>query len=112
MRKDKKRYREMVRFMELVMLGDGILFVLSLVAAGTGIGWLRVILRVLTAVGALGGLAILYLNREIRRPRSRWIVAVFAAVLLCLLVSTVCNYPSPYVSPLAKTAAVFAGLTW
>lgn len=107
MRKENRRYRQMVRFMELVLLANGLLFVLSLVAAGTGVAWLRIPLRILTALCSIAGLCMLYMNRELFRPRSRWIVAAFAAILLCLLVSTVCNYPSPYVSPLAKkTAAV------
>lgn len=111
MRKENKRYQEMVRFMQLILLGDCLLFILSLVAAGAGIAWVRIPLRVLTALVSLGGIGLLYLNKELFRPRSRWIVAAFAAILLCLAVSTIVNYPSPYVPPiLPKTAFVLKNM--
>ncbi len=101
----------MVRFMKTVLAADAAVFVLSLLFAAFGVGWLRGILRFLVIVCSAAGLVLLYMNKELFKPRSRWMVVSFAAILVCVLVSMICNYPSPYVSPLskaAKTAVYFA----
>lgn len=111
MGKSNRQYLQMVRFMKIVLAADTAVFLLSLLFAGFGVGWLRVILRFIAVVCSGAGLALLYMNKEMFKARSRWMVVSFAAILICVLVSMICNYPSPYVSPLskaAKTAVFFA----
>lgn len=100
MGKNNRRYNEMVRFMKTVLMADTAVFILGLLFAAVGVGWLCVILRLLAILCSAAGLCLLYLNRELFRPRSRWIAVSFAAIFICVLVSIICKYPSPYVSPL------------
>lgn len=91
----RNRYKEMERLVTYVLVGDGGVFLLYLLAAGLGITWLKVITAIVAiAVSALC-LVFLYLNGEIFRHRSRWMVVGFGAVALCLVVSLLLNYPSP-----------------
>lgn len=91
----RNRYKEMERFMTYVLAGDAGVFLLYLICAGAGIIWLKVITAILAiAVGGLS-LAFFYMNGELFRLRSRWMVVGFAAVILCLLVSLLTNFPSP-----------------
>lgn len=72
---------------------DVVLFVLTLLAGGFGVGWLKVLLGILTiAVSALG-CGFLYLVGELNRRRSLWMVTAFACTLLCTLVSLIVGYP-------------------
>lgn len=103
MGKQQKRYQEMERYMSYVLIGDGVVFFLYLICAGLGIGWLKVIFAILAIL--VSGLCIvyLYLTQELLRVRSRWMSVGFAAVILCLLVSLLLNYPSP--NPQKQNAA-------
>ena len=91
----RNRYKEMENLMTKVLIGDAAVFVLYLLFAGLGVIALKAITAIIAiAVSALC-LAFLYLNGELMKRRSRWMVAGAGAVLLCLLVSLVLNYPSP-----------------
>ena len=100
MANNNRRYYQMARFLKTVLLADTAVFILSLLFAGMGIAWLRVILRILCILCSAAALALLYMNKELLRPRSRWISVGFAAILVCVLVSTICGYPAPYISPI------------
>lgn len=91
----QRRYRELERYVTYALLGDGAILFLYLLCAGFGIVWLKVILAIIGIVGSGLGLGFLYLTGELLRIRSRWMVTGFAAVILCILVSLILNYPSP-----------------
>lgn len=91
----KNRYKEMERIITMVLIGDGAAFALYLLFSGLGVGWLKAILTIAMILVSIAGLVFLYLNGELLKQRSLWMSAGFAAVLLCLLVSLICNYPSP-----------------
>lgn len=99
----QSRYQEMERFMTYVLIGVGVLFLLYLLCAGFGVVWLKVVLAILAIL--VSGLCIgyLYLTGELLRVRSRWMSVGFAAVILCLVVSLLLNYPSP--NPLKSSNA-------
>lgn len=101
------RYQEMERYMTYVFLGDCAAFLLYLLFAGLGVIWLKVVLAILTIL--VSGLCIgyLYLTGELLKPRSRWMSVGFAAVVLCVLVSLICNYPSP--KPVQKASPINPG---
>ena len=80
-------------------IGIGIqlaLYLLYLICAGAGIVWLKVILGLLTMALGILGCGFLVLIEEHKRPRSRWLLAAFASMAVCTLVSLICNYPSPF----------------
>ena len=91
----RNRYKEMESLMTKVLIGDAAVFVLYLLFAGLGVTFLKVVTAIIAI--AVSGLCLgfLYLNGELKKRRSRWMVAGAGAVLLCLLVSLVLNYPSP-----------------
>ncbi|MDD6297501.1 MAG: hypothetical protein PUB59_05340 [Firmicutes bacterium] len=89
------RYRMLEKYMTYALLGDAGVFVLYLISAGFGIGWLKAFFAVVGIVGSALGLVYLYFTRELLRPRSLWMSAGLSAVLVCILVSLLVNYPSP-----------------
>ncbi len=93
----RRRYKDIERFLTMVLLADTAVFVLYMIFAGLGIGWLKVITTILCVVASVACLALLYMTGEMKKARSRWLVLGFGAILLCLLVSLILNYPSPAV---------------
>lgn len=89
------RYKEMERYLTYGLIGNTVLFILFLIAAGNGIVWLKVILALLCL--AISGfiLWLLYATRELLKQRSLWITAGAAAIAICLLFSLILNFPSP-----------------
>lgn len=95
MERRRNRFKEMERNLTYALLADAGVFVLYLLCAGFGIIWLKVTLAIVAV--ALSGLCIahLYMTGELMKLRSRWLTVGFAAVILCVLVSMILNYPSP-----------------
>lgn len=91
----RRRYKDIERFLTQVLIADAAVFVLYLIFAGIGIGWLKVITTILCIVASVACLALLYMTGEMKRARSRWLVLGFGAIVVCLLVSLILNYPSP-----------------
>ena len=91
----RKRYKDIERFLTLILIGDAVVFLLYMIVAGLGITWLKVITTILNLVASIGCLGLLYITGEMKKARSRWLVLGFAAILLCLLVSLLLHYPSP-----------------
>ena len=89
----RNRYREMEKRMTAALIADAVIFVLYLIFAGVGILWLKIVLAVLEILVALGCLALLYLSRELLRPRSLWLSTGFFSLSLCTLVSLILAFP-------------------
>lgn len=89
------RYKEMERYMICGIGLDVLFFILYMIVAGAGIVWLKVILTIFTF--AISGilLAFLFITKELLRPRSLWMTAAAAAILVCLLFSLILNFPCP-----------------
>jgi cytochrome bd-type quinol oxidase subunit 2 len=78
-----------------VILGTVVVFLLMLVASANGIGWLKWLLALpVLIVSVLGG-GMLILKQEHKRRRSWWMLASFAGLLLCTLVSLIARFPAP-----------------
>ena len=91
----KNRYRDFERFIVLCLILATILFFAYLSAAGVGNITLKVIYAIL-AIGISGFcLWILFQRNELRRRRSFWMSVWSAAIVLCVLVSIILNFPSP-----------------
>lgn len=95
MANERSRYKQMELYMTAALLIDTTLFVLYLLFALLGIGWLKVITAILAIILSLLCLGYLYLSKELVKRRSLWMTVGAAAVLLCIIFSLVLKYPAP-----------------
>ena len=72
------------------------LFIIYLIAAGIGIGWLKGICAVLTILGGTGCFSYLYLAGEWKKRRSLWMTVWAAALVICTIFSLILQFPSPH----------------
>jgi cell division protein FtsW (lipid II flippase) len=93
----RKRYKDIERILTQILIADAGVFVLYMIFAGLGVTFLKVVTTIACLVASIGCLALLYMTGEMKKARSRWLVLGFAAVVVCLLVSLILNYPSPAV---------------
>lgn len=92
---NQMKYRQLQQYLTYGIIAAAVIFVLYLVFAGIGIIWLKVVTAVLAILISFACLALLYLRKELLRPRSLWITTAAAAIIVCLLFSLVLNFPSP-----------------
>ena len=102
MAEKRSRYQQMEFFMTCALAADAVLFVFYLIFAGTGIVWLKVVTAVLAILLSGVCLYFLYVTHELLHQRSFWMSVSAAAVILCILMSLILNYPSP--NPYKKDA--------
>ena len=91
----KSRYKALDELMTKVLIADGGIFLLYLLFAGLGVGFLKVVFAILGLGLSALCLGFLFLTNELLRKRSLWMTAGAAAVIICILVSMIANYPSP-----------------
>ena len=91
----RKRYKELEQMMSRILIADVIVFALFALFAGLGVVALKVICAIVTIIVSGLCLAFLFMTGELQKRRSLWMVVGFVSVLVCLLVSLICNYPSP-----------------
>lgn len=89
------RYQKMVQIMTGILALDLLLFILYLISAGMGITWAKVITAIFSILISGAVLGYLYLSKELLRPRSRWMSAAGAAILICTLISLITVFPRP-----------------
>ena len=82
-------------YMTCALLAALTLFVFYLIAAGSGVVWLKVTLAIITVIVAALCLLFLYASKELLKPRSLWMSVSALAILVCLIFSLVLNFPSP-----------------
>lgn len=92
---NRKRYKAMEDMMTRVLIADVVVFGLFLLFAGLGVTAMKVICAIVTIIVSGLCLAFLYLTGELKKRRSLWMVVGFVGILVCLLMSLICNYPSP-----------------
>lgn len=91
----RNSFRVLERGLTLVIFIDLVLFALTLASGGVGIGWLKIIVGILTMIISALGCTFLVLINEHKRRRSWWMLSAFGSILLCTLVSLITNYPAP-----------------
>ncbi len=89
------RYRQIEKFITVLLLGAALLFLIFLISSGYGIIWLKVICSIITLLLCGLSLAVLYLTRLLVKPRSLWMTTAAGAIVFCLLFSLILNFPSP-----------------
>ena len=63
----RKRYKDMERVLTLILIGDAAVFLLYMIVAGLGIGWLKVITTIVNLVASIGCLGLLYITGEVKK---------------------------------------------
>ena len=91
----RNRYRELEKKVTLMIAADAAVFVLYLLVAGAGVVALKVITSIVAIIGSLLALGFLFMSGELLKKRSLWMSVAFASVLLCTIVSLICNFPGP-----------------
>ena len=81
-RRQKNTFRRLEQMLERVIIGTLVLFLLMLVAAATGIGWLKWVLGLTVVLVSAMGTALLVLKQEHRKRRSWWMLASFIGPLM------------------------------
>ena len=93
-RRQKNTFRTLERMLTRVIFGNLALFLLMLICAATGIGWLKWILGFTVILVSGMGTALLVLKQEHRKRRSWWMLTSFVGLLACTLVSLIAGYPA------------------
>ena len=91
----RNQFKQLERSLTMVIFADLVLFLLTLAAGGVGIGWLKVIVGLVTVLISGLGCTFLVLINEHRRRRSWWMLSAFGALLVCTLVALITGYPFP-----------------
>lgn len=89
------RYKQIEKFMTVLLAATLVFFIVFLIASGCGVIWLKVVTCIVTVLPCGLSLAVLYLTKLLWKPRSLWMTCAACAILICLLVSMICNFPSP-----------------
>ena len=93
MAKRRNRYREMEFQMTRILIGDAAVFVLYLLFANAGWGFLKGLTAIVAIVASALCGGFLYINGEWRKRRSQWMFMGFAGILLCMLFSLIFKVP-------------------
>ena len=93
--KKKNTFRKLERLLTRAILGELAVFLLMLLAAGLGIGWLKWLLAATVVLVSGMGCFLLVAKQEHQKRRSWWMLAAFGGMLLCTLVSLITRFPAP-----------------
>ena len=87
------RYKQMERMMCLVLLINFTVFLLYLLFASMAIGFLKILMGIVSILAGILILAYLFMTKELLRRRSLWMSVSALSIVLCTLVSLILNYP-------------------
>ena len=95
MGRKNNRYLQFERYMTVVLGIALLIFIIFLIASGTGTLWLKVTTAIMGILLTILCLAYMYLTGELLRRRSLWMSTIAAAILICTLFSLILQFPSP-----------------
>ena len=95
MENNKNRYKELEKYMAIMLVSSAVLFLIYLIAAGCGIIWLKVLTAIITILICGLCLTYLYMTRLLLAPRSLWMSMAAGSVIICLLFSLIFGFPAP-----------------
>ena len=95
MGRKNNRYLQFERYMTVVLGIAVLIFIIFLIASGTGTLWLKVTTAIMNILLTILCLAYMYLTGELLRRRSLWMSTIAAAILICTLFSLILQFPSP-----------------
>ncbi len=93
MAQKKDRYPELEQLLTIVIFLDLFLFIGYLICGITSALIGKILLAILCFVLSGYGLWVLFANRELTTPRSLWMSCSFGSIVICTLVSLICNFP-------------------
>ncbi len=89
---NKDQFQELEHMLTIFVFVDLALFVAYLIFAAASLLVAKILFAVLALVVAAYGLWVLYNTREILKQRSLWITCSFGAIILCTIVSLICQF--------------------
>lgn len=95
MEERRNRYKDLEQLMTVLLIATAVDFLLFLIFSGVGVLWVKVVTAIFAILMPLLSLAFLYISQELLRQRSLWLTTGFASILVCTIVSLICNFPSP-----------------
>ena len=95
MGRKNNRYLQFERYITVVLGIALLIFIIFLIASGTGTLWLKVTTAIMNILLTILCLAYMYLTGELLRRRSLWMSTIAAAILICTLFSLILQFPSP-----------------
>jgi len=91
--KRNNRYRQFDFLMTRVLIADAAVFLLYLLSANLGWGFLKGLTAIVAIVGSGLCFGYLYLTQEWLKKRSLWMTLGFGSIALLTLVSLICKVP-------------------
>ena len=95
MEKKQPRFRQLESLLTLILYVEIGLFLAYLITAALGLVVVKIILAVLAILIAVFCEWMLYCAKELFKPRGLWLTCAFGSVILCTIVSLICNFPAP-----------------
>lgn len=95
MNENQSSYRFFEQFMTIMLFVGLAFFVLYLIMAGIGIAAMKIIFAILSILLSGVCLFTLYTSKELLKPRSLWLTTAYCSLIVCTVVSLICNYPCP-----------------
>ena len=94
MANEAKRFKQMETMMTAVLIAATVFFIIYLIAAGSGVIWLKALMAIITILVCGLCLAYLYMTNLILRPKAMWMTTAAGAIIICLLFSLILNFPA------------------
>lgn len=94
MSNDAKRFKQAEKLMTYALITALVIFVIYLIAAGSGVIWLKVLTSIFVLIICGLCLAYLKLANLLTRPKTFWMTTAAVAMIFCLLFSLILNFPS------------------
>ena len=91
----RNKFRQFEQAITKVLVVNGLIFVLYLISAASGVTWLKVTTTLVSLTISGYCLYVLYASNELLRRRSLWMTTAAASIAICVLFSLLLNFPSP-----------------
>ena len=95
MSEPRKGFKQLEMLLTIVLILTAVDFILFLLFAGAGVLWVKVITAIFAIGVSLLCFIYLILIGEWLKQRSLWLTTGFGAIIVCTIVSLICNFPAP-----------------
>lgn len=94
MTNDAKRFQQLEKLLTAVLCAALFLFIVYLIAAGSGVIWLKVLSAIFVLFISILVLTYLKITNLLSRARTLWISTAACCLIICVLFSLILNFPS------------------
>ena len=95
MNENQSNYRFFEQLMTIMLFVGLAFFLLYLIMAGVGVVVMKIVFAILAIVLSGVCLFMLYTSKELLKQRSLWLTCAYSSIIICTIVSLICNYPAP-----------------